>query len=80
MKPLTIAAVLVLLAAPVFANQCPGDIAAIDAALAEKTDLSEDQRAQVQALRDEGAQQHEAGDHAASMATLAQAKDMLGLN
>ncbi|MBU3032439.1 hypothetical protein [Paracoccus marinaquae] len=79
MKHLTLAAAFALLAAPALANQCPADMAAIDAALAAGTDLTEEQATQVQALRDEGAQQHEAGDHAASMATLAEAKGMLGL-
>lgn len=79
MKHLTLAGVLAVLATPVFANQCPADMAAIDAALAEGTDLTEEQQAEVQALRDTGAGQHEAGDHAASMAALAQAKEMLGL-
>ncbi|WP_170553922.1 hypothetical protein [Ruegeria atlantica] len=80
MKHLTLAAAFCLLAAPAFAHQCPTDIAAIDAALAAGPDLSAEQIAQVEAWRDEGAAQHDAGDHDASVATLAQAKDLLGLN
>ncbi len=80
MKHLTIAAALCLFAAPAFAGQCPTDIAAIDAALAAGTDLTDEQVVQVQAWRDEGQQLHDAGDHDASVETLAQAKEMLGLN
>ena len=46
---------------------------AIDHALAARTDLPESERAEIQALRDQGLQQHEAGDHRASEATLAEA-------
>jgi len=80
MKLLTIASALWLFAVPAFAFQCPTDIAAIDAALAAGTDLSDEQIAQVEALRDEGQKLHDAGDHQASVDTLAKAKDMLGMN
>ncbi|EDZ48315.1 hypothetical protein [Leisingera daeponensis] len=79
MKHLTLAAVIALLASPVLAAQCPADIAAIDAALAAGTDLSEEDLATVQELRDEGQAQHDAGEHDASVETLAEAKAMLGI-
>ena len=60
------------------AFQCPTDMAAIDEAMATAS-LSEEQKSQVQELRDEGERLHQEGDHEASMATLAQAKDILGI-
>jgi hypothetical protein len=68
-----------MLATPAFAFQCPSDIAAIDAALAASPDLSQEQIAEVTALRDEGEALHQAGDHQASVDTLAQAKEILGI-
>lgn len=77
MKFLTFAAAL-MLAAPAFAGQCPADMSKIDAAM-ETASLSEAEMAEVNALRAEGEALHEAGDHAASVETLAQAKDILGI-
>ncbi|MBY6066865.1 hypothetical protein KUW17_08940 [Leisingera aquaemixtae] len=79
MKHLTLAAAITLLASPLLAGQCPADIAAIDAALAAGTELSEEDLATVQELRDEGQALHDGGDHASSVATLAEAKAMLGI-
>ncbi|MFW8594593.1 hypothetical protein [Cribrihabitans neustonicus] len=79
MKYLTWAAAFSLLASPVFASQCPSDIAAIDEAIAAGTELSEEDLARVQELRDEGQELHDAGEHDASVETLAQAKEMLGI-
>ncbi|UWR95036.1 hypothetical protein [Phaeobacter inhibens] len=79
MKQLTLAAAITLLALPLLAGQCPADIAAIDAALAAGTELSEADLATVQELRDEGQSLHDAGDHDASVQTLAEAKAMLGI-
>jgi len=80
MKSVLAAAVLTLgLTGPAFAFQCPTDIAAINAAL-ESASLSDQQRAQVVELRDEGEQLHQSGQHQASVETLAQAKEILGIN
>lgn len=79
MKHLTLAATFFLFAAPTFAGQCPLDMAAIDAALAASPALSEAQLAEVQALRAEGEALHASGDHGASVATLAEAKALLGI-
>jgi len=79
MKALLAAAALaVTLAGPAFAFQCPSDIAKIDAAL-QTASLSDDQKAQVTQLRDEGQRLHQAGQHQASVDTLAQAKAILGI-
>lgn len=80
MKSFIAAAVLSFaLAGPAFAFQCPSDVAAINAAL-ESADLSDQQRAQVVELRDEGERLHQSGEHQASVDTLAQAKEILGIN
>jgi len=66
------------LATPALAGQCPMDMAKIDAAMSEAS-LSESEMATVMELRTLGEEQHEAGDHAESVATLAEAKDILGI-
>ena len=81
MKALIPAALLSLgltVAGPAFAFQCPSDIAKIDEAL-QSSSLSDAEKAEVMALRDEGEQLHSSGQHQQSMATLAQAKEMLGI-
>lgn len=80
MKQLTLAAAITLLASPLLAGQCPADIAAIDAALAAGTELSDEDLATVQDLRDEGQSLHDSGDHDASVAALAEAKGLLGID
>lgn len=64
--------ILAAFATPVLAGHCPADIAAIDNALG-KANLSAEQKAQVQSLRDQGEAQHKAGDHKKSVDTLAEA-------
>lgn len=66
-------AALALLATPGLAAYCPQNAAAIDHALEARADLPDAERAEIQALRDQGMEQHEAGDHRASEATLAEA-------
>lgn len=80
MKSLIAAAALAFaFATPALAFQCPADIAAINAAL-ESANLTDEQKAQVMELRDEGEQLHSSGQHQASVDTLAQAKEILGIN
>ena len=67
-----------VVAAPASAFQCPSDVKKIDAAL-ESTNLSQEQKAEVMRLRDEGQRLHEQGNHQQSMDTLARAKQMLGM-
>jgi hypothetical protein len=69
-------AALFLMAGTAFASHCPKDAAAIDAALA-KVEISDETRAEIVALRDQGMQLHEAGDHAESEEVLAEAMRML---
>ena len=66
-------ALLGFMATPALAAHCPADAAAIDAALAKSTSLSDAQKAEISALKDEGMAQHNAGDHRAAEATLAEA-------
>ncbi len=61
------------------AGSCPVMVSAIDAALSAGPDLSDEQIAEVKALRDQGEAEHEAGKHDDSVATLQKAKEMLGL-
>jgi hypothetical protein len=78
-RTMFLAAILVAALAPLAsANQCPADIKKIDAAMAG-AQLGQEQMAEVKRLRDEGQQLHEQGNHSASMATLARAKEMLGV-
>mgnify|MGYP000359715876 CR=1 FL=1 len=78
MKRIIAAAAISLLAAPAFAFQCPADMAAIDAALADGS-LSEADMAKVQELRAQGEELHASGDHQASVDALAEAKMLLGI-
>ncbi|WP_374566920.1 hypothetical protein [Nitratireductor sp. ZSWI3] len=79
MKRLAVLAILVSFApASAFANACPAHMAEIDQAMASAS-LSEEDMAKVRELRALGEEQHNAGDHAASMATLGEAKALLGL-
>ncbi|WP_157017796.1 hypothetical protein [Mesorhizobium xinjiangense] len=60
------------------ANSCPSVMAEIDSAMATAS-LSEADMTRVQELRAQGEEQHNAGDHDASLATLGEAKGILGM-
>ena len=77
-KLLTALALTTLLSGTAFANSCPTHVQKIDEALAASTE-SDEVKAQAQALRDEGQALHDSGDHAGSMAKLAEAEAMLGI-
>jgi len=72
-------AVGVLTAGGAMAGQCPLDIKAVDGALAANTQLSQAQKDEAMALRNEGEKLHKAGKHAESVAVLAKAKEMVGI-
>jgi hypothetical protein len=78
-KTLFAAAALTLLAGPAFAFHCPQDMAKIDAAM-QTAQLSDADKAKVTELRAKGEEQHNAGDHDAAVATLAEAMKILGIN
>jgi len=69
---------MTVLAAPAYAFHCPADMAQIDAAL-PNADLSDEDKAKVMALRQQGEEQHNAGQHQEAVDTLAQAKQILGI-
>jgi hypothetical protein len=65
-------AALALLATPALAAHCPQDAEAIEHALTT-TSLSDEEKADVEALKTQGMEQHEAGNHRESEALLAEA-------
>lgn len=65
-------AVLGLLATPALAGHCPQDAAAIEHALGTMT-ISDEDRVEISAMKEEAMGLHEAGDHAKSEAILADA-------
>ena len=71
---------LSLLAFPAaaLAHSCPAVMAEIDAAL-PGAKLAEADMTKVKELRARGEEEHKAGSHDASMATLAEAKTLLGM-
>jgi hypothetical protein len=79
MKVFISAALLSLaLAGPALAFQCPADMAAIDQAL-QTAQITDEQKAQVMQLREEGERLHSSGQHQQSVDALAQAKEILGI-
>ncbi len=68
-----------MMSAPAFAFHCPKDMAQIDAALAKNPKLSAAQLAEVKEYRAQGEALHKAGKHAESLAELAKAEKILGL-
>lgn len=78
-KAILAAALLAFLAAPAYAGQCPALIRQIDAALAQNPQLAADVLAQIKVLRDQGAALHTSSTHGQSVATLNQAKALLGI-
>ncbi|HSW20489.1 MAG TPA: hypothetical protein VLJ86_24920 [Ramlibacter sp.] len=62
-----------------WAHNCPNEMKAIDAKLSTSPSLSKDVADQVKKLRADGDAQHKAGKHDESMASLGQAKKLLGI-
>jgi len=74
MKRFLLAAALAVgFASPAFANHCPSDIRAIDAA------LNGNPNGEARTLRDEGAQLHADGKHAEALEKLHEAMTILGI-
>jgi hypothetical protein len=78
MKRTVLFAALALASSVAFANSCPKEMKAIDAAL-PKAKLSASQKSEVQKLRADGEKFHKAGKHSESMAALGKAKGILGI-
>jgi len=78
MKRFALLATLAVFAVPAFANSCPKEMRAIDAAL-PSAKLSAAQKSEVQKLRADGEKLHKEGKHSESMAALGKAKGILGI-
>jgi len=77
-KGLLIAGMAIGLSAPAMAASCPNDMSQIDKAM-QTAQLSDADKAKVQQLRQQGEEQHNAGNHDESVKTLGEAKKMLGV-
>ncbi len=75
-RALIAAAVMVAFTSPAGAFYCPKIVKAVNAAIG-KSSLSAGDKAKVKSLSDNGLAQHKAGDHRASVKTLAEAMRML---
>ena len=75
-RTLITSALAIVISAPAMASHCPMDAMAIDNAL-QRTSLTEMQKAEVKALRDEGMSLHDSGQHRKSEQTLAKAMRLL---
>ena len=69
-------ALAIAFATPALAGHCPADVKAIDNALA-KMSIPAAQMSEVKALRDQGDAEHKAGNHGASVNTLAKAMRLI---
>ena len=79
MRKLVLLAALAAAAGVAVAGNCPNEMKAIDAKLAAQPKLSDADAAKVKQLRADGEKAHAAGDHAASMKALGEAKKILGI-
>lgn len=80
MKALAVATILAIgIASPSFAAHCPKDMAKIEAAL-KTADVDDATRKKIADLYSKGKAEHEAGKHADSVATLAEAMKLLGIS
>lgn len=80
MKSIVLAVILAAgLASSALAGSCPKLMKDVDAALGMHPKISAAQLAEVKALRAQGEAEHKGGKHAASVATLAKAKEILGI-
>ena len=78
LRSIIVAMALALASGTAFANSCPKEMKAIDAAL-PTSKLSDAQKAEVTKLRAEGEQLHKDGKHSESMEALGKAKKILGM-
>lgn len=60
------------------AHQCPADMAKIDEAMTTAS-ISDEDKATVMELRAKGEEEHNAGNHDASVESLGEAKELLGI-
>ncbi len=74
-----VAAIIAVASSPALAGSCPKIMKKIDAALAANPQVSAEQMTQITKLRAEGAAQHKAGSHSASVDSLNKALEILGI-
>jgi hypothetical protein len=72
------ATLVAVLSGPAFAGECPTHVQKIDEVLAS-ADLRQEQKDEIQRLRDLGQRLHSEGRHQEAMETLAQAEELLGI-
>lgn len=77
MRRISIFLVAALVSAPLWAMHCPMDMAKIDERLESNPPSDPAILAQVQKLRAEGEELHNAGDHTQSLQVLGQAQELL---
>ncbi|GGD06889.1 hypothetical protein [Halopseudomonas salina] len=77
MKRLTLFFAAAVISTPLFAMHCPADMAKIDAQLQSNPPSDPAVLEQVQSLRAEGQELHEAGKHGQSVEVLGQAMELL---
>jgi hypothetical protein len=77
---LVVPAMLVALATPAWASQCPSRIAALDELISQHGSmLNPEKMAQVNELRDKAEQAHAAGNHDESVNSVQRAQDLIGM-
>lgn len=79
MRKIVSGLILMLVSAVALAGQCPTDMAAIDEHLAGNPEVASEDMSRVEELREQGEQLHEEGNHEESVAALAEAKEILGI-
>jgi len=78
-QAIALATALALASAGAFAMHCPKEMKSIDDAMAKNPKLTPAQMADVKKYRAEGEAMHKAGKHAESVAELAKAQKILGI-
>jgi hypothetical protein len=78
MKKVLLATSLMCLSSFALAHGCPGEMKKIDAAM-PTAKLSSADMSKVKSLRAKGEEQHKAGQHTESMASLGEAKKVMGI-
>ena len=74
------AALLMVVAAPVYAGECPARIAAFDEQFGvHGSMLSSDQQAKIKQMRDKAEQAHKDGKHEEAIETIQQAQQSMGM-
>jgi hypothetical protein len=79
MRFLAVLSATLLLTAPAIAGSCPSLMEKIDATLESNPNLTPEQAAEVERLREQGEDLHDSGNHEQSVESLQQAMTILGI-